>query len=104
MDGGFPCGVLGEFELIEAGTKATTSGYAGVNWSTQMGKWLSWFLDEEGKRKPVGGGSDTAADAAIKRRDHLLKDPSWFPATVVFERLPEKKVVNCTTSHNIMDV
>ena len=103
MDRRFQCGVLGEFELIEAGTGA--SGYAGVTWSERKGQWLSGFPDDAGKKKLVGGGSNTAADAAIKRRDHLIKkDPSWCPATVVFERLPEKKVVNRTTSHNIMDV
>ena len=102
MDHRFECDVVGEFELIEAGTG--TSGYAGVVWAKREGKWLSIFVDAAGKRKPVGGGSDTAADAAIKRRDHLLKDPSWFPATVVFKQLPEKEVVNRTTSHNIMDV
>ena len=102
MDHRFECDVVGEFELIEAGTGA--SGYAGVLWCKTRGKWRAGFTDAAGSRKWVAGEYNTAADAAIKRRDHLRKDPSWFPATVVFERLPEKKVVNCTTSHNIMDV
>ena len=87
MDHGFECRVVGEFELLEAGTGA--SGYAGVGWNTRNGKWLSWV---SGGRLP--GVYNTAADAAIKRRDYLLrKDPSWSPATVVFKPLPEKEVV-----------
>ena len=98
MDHRFECGGVGEFELIEAGTGA--SGYAGVGWNTRNGKWLSWVSSGR-----LPGVYNTAADAAIERRDHLLrKDPSWSPATVVFERLPETKVVNRTTSYNIMDI